>query len=316
VTEQPQRRCLTVAICTWNRSQVLRQTLDRLTKLTIPPGVVWEVLVVDNNSTDATARVLKDFLSRLPIRALRERRQGKAHALNLATAEAAGEFILWTDDDVLVHQGWLAAYDAAFRRWPDAGLFGGPIEPVFVGTPPWWLSRVFPHSWAASAYGTLMFGEEALPLSEELRPYGANMAVRRELQRQFRYDPSRGPRGSHYVVGEETTMVLAMLRAGHSGWYVPDARVQHIVPPSHQTTAHLRRYARGFGESLSVLDDHHREQPMLFGKPLFMIREALEAEARYRWRRLTTPPEVWIRDLGRAGMNWGKLHRFGRDRRQ
>ena len=110
-------------------------------------------------------------------------------------------------------------------------------------------------------------------------------------------------------------MVLAMLRAGHTGWYVPDARVQHVVPHSHQTIAYLRRYARGFGESLIGPGDHHPEPPMLFGKPLFMLREALEAEARYRWRRLTTPPEVWIRDLGRAGMNWGKLRRFGRDDR-
>jgi hypothetical protein len=246
---------------------------------------------------------------------LRERRLGKAHALNLATAEAEGEFILWTDDDVLVDQHWLAAYDAAFRRWPDAGVFGGPIEPVFVGTPPWWLPRVYPHSWAARAYGALILGGEPVALCEELRPYGANMAVRRDLQRQFPYDSSRGPRGSHYVVGEETTMVLAMLRAGHTGWYVPDARVQHVVPRSHQTIAYLRRYARGFGESLCGPGDHPREPPMLFGKPLFMLREALEAEARYRWRRLTTPPEVWIRDLGRAGMNWGKLHRFGRDDR-
>lgn len=314
MTGRPRHRCLTVAICTWNRSQILSQTLDRLTELLIPTGVVWELLVVDNNSADATPRVLETFLSRLPLRALRERRQGKAHALNLATAEATGDFILWTDDDVLVNRGWLAAYDAAIRRWPDAGLFGGPIEPVFTGTPPWWLHHVlFPDSWVASAYGQLMRGEEALPLSKELTPYGANMAVRRELQRQFPYDSSRGPRGSHYAVGEETDMARAMLRAGHTGWYVPDARVQHVVPPSHQTIAHLRRYAHGFGVWLGRQGDRYRDAPTWFGRPRFMFREALAAEASYRWHRWTRPPEVWIRDLGRAGMSWGRLDGFRRE---
>ena len=203
-------------------------------------------------------RVLEAFLSRLPLRALRERRQGKAHALNLATAEATGDFILSTDDDVLVNRRWLAAYDAAIQRWPDAALFGGPIEPLFTGTPPWWLARVlFPDSWAASAYGRLMRGEEALPLSTELTPYGANMAVRRELQRQFPYDSSRGPRGSRYAVGEDTDMATAVA-AGGSHRLVRPGRVGAArgppLAPNDRAFAplrpRLRRVARRPGRPL------------------------------------------------------------------
>ena len=61
------------------------------------------------------------------------------NALSRAAAEARGEHILWTDDDVLVGEWWLAKYVAAFRRWPEAGFCGGPIDPWFTGTLPHWL---------------------------------------------------------------------------------------------------------------------------------------------------------------------------------
>lgn len=306
---------LTVAICTWNRAALLAQTLRQLVCLSIPPGVEWELLVVDNNSTDTTPSVLASFRDRLPLRPVREQRQGKSHALNRAAEEARGNYILWTDDDVLVDPGWLAAYHAAFLRWPEAGIFGGYIEAAFAGSPPSWLPRVLAHPRAAGAYGLRQLGDDPLPLSEEVQPYGANMAVRRDLQVQFRYDPALGPRGAHYVQGEERAMVVAMLRGGHTGWYVPGARVRHIVPSANQTTRHLRRYFRGFGET-----DGRRAEDLggrkLLGKPLYMIREAIEAEARYRWHRLTEPPEVWVRDLWRAGINWGRLHGYGRGTRR
>jgi glucosyl-dolichyl phosphate glucuronosyltransferase len=302
---------LTVAICTWNRAALLGQTLEQLVCLTIPPSVEWEVLVIDNNSTDTTPSVLAGFRDRLPLRALREPRQGKSYALNRAADEAGGHYILWTDDDVLVDPEWLAAYHAAFLRWPEAAIFGGYIEAAFAGSPPTWLPRVLAHRRAAGAYALRQLGEVPLALSEDVQPYGANMAVRRDLQVQFRYDPALGPRGAHYIQGEERAMVIAMLRAGHTGWYVPGARVRHVIPPAKQTTRHLRRYFRGFGET-----DGRRAKDVggrkLFGKPLYMLREAVELEARYRWHRVTAAPEIWIDDLWRASRAWGCVHGFGR----
>jgi len=302
---------LTVAICTWNRAALLAQTLEQLVRLTIPRGVEWELLVVDNNSTDATPSVLAGFRDRLPLRPLREPRQGKSYALNRAADEAHGHYILWTDDDTLVDPGWLAAYHAAFLRWPEAGIFGGYIEAAFAGSPPNWLPRVLAHNRAAGAYGLRQLGDDPLPLSEEVQPYGANLAVRRDLQVQFRYDPTLGPRGAHYVQGEESAMVVAMLRAGHTGWYVPGARVRHFVPPANQTTRHLRRYFRGFGETAGRRAKNLGGRKLL-GKPLYMLREAVELETRYRWHRATAAPEIWIDDLWRASQAWGRVHGFGR----
>src|SRR5690606_2409380 len=105
---------LTVAICTWNRSFLLARTLEQLGALIVPPGLRWELLVVDNASSDDTSQVLQGYLGRLPLRVVREERPGLSNARNAAIRAARGEYIIWTDDDVLVAPGWLAAYSDAF----------------------------------------------------------------------------------------------------------------------------------------------------------------------------------------------------------
>ena len=117
---------ITVAICTRNRSSQLQHTLTQMRKLAIPPDVQWELLVVNNSSTDATDSVLTAFAHCLPLRRLFEPTPGKSHALNLAVREASGDYILWTDDDVLVDPDWINGYHEAFLRWPEAAV---RIEP-------------------------------------------------------------------------------------------------------------------------------------------------------------------------------------------
>ena len=127
---------LTVAICTWNRAALLRQTLEQMTALTIPADVTWELLVVDNNSNDETAVVIGEFVNRLPIRALLESTPGLSNARNTAVAAARGEYILWTDDDVLVDRTWLSAYATAVARYHDACVYGDAVKPWFSETTP------------------------------------------------------------------------------------------------------------------------------------------------------------------------------------
>ena len=114
---------ITVAICTWNRAELLDRTLGEMIGLRVPEGVEWELLVIDNNSTDDTENVVAGFEGRLPVRHVFEPRAGKSHAANTVLREARGDLIVWTDDDVLVDAGWLEAYAHAARDWPDAALF-------------------------------------------------------------------------------------------------------------------------------------------------------------------------------------------------
>ena len=121
---------ITVAVCTWNRARLLDRTLARLRELCIPDGIDWELLVVNNNSTDETEKVLDRHAGHLPLRRLVESKPGKANAANRAAAEARGELILWTDDDVLVDRGWLAAYAGAAARWLCLGAAAGFVSVI------------------------------------------------------------------------------------------------------------------------------------------------------------------------------------------
>jgi glycosyltransferase involved in cell wall biosynthesis len=171
---------LSVAICTWNRARPLRVALSSLTGLVDPDGASWEVVVVDNNSTDDTLPAVEEYRDLLPIRYVFEPRQGLSHARNRAMQEAGGDLIVFTDDDVRVDPRWLAEYASAAQEFPDATFFGGTIDLCFACHPPRWLRNnlsLFQTAYACRSVdpGTIMISRR-----QEL-PFGANMAFRRSV---------------------------------------------------------------------------------------------------------------------------------------
>ncbi len=291
---------LTVAICTWNRARLLARALERLTTVE-PPAMPWEVLVVDNGSSDDTPRVLDHFARRLPLRRVVEAALGLSNARNAAVARQSGDYIVWTDDDVLVDQGWLRAYERAILRWPEAAVFGGPVRVQLEGPPPGWLKAV----WAsvAEAFAARDFGEMPLPLEPERRiPYGANYGIRVREQRLFPYDPARGRCGAAGSLGEETAVIRAVLERGGTGWWVPDAAVSHWVPRERQTVDYLRRYFALSGVTATPSGSAPASRSGL-------IRRYLRAECSYRFRRLMGDPRRWIEPLIEASRIRGQLVR-------
>lgn len=295
---------LTVAICTWNRAPLLRQTLERMTELEAPPGVDWELLVVNNRCTDDTDAVLAAFAGRLPLRRLYEERAGKSFACNLAIAEATGEYILWTDDDVLVDPRWMIEYLAAFRRHPDSSIFGGLIQPWFEGTPPAWLEQGFAP--VAGAYAALDLGPAELPLTFDRYPYGANMAIRRAAHLRMPFDTAIGPRPGSGLRGEEMMLVRALLEVGETGWWVPQASVRHYIPRHRQSVRYLREYFQGAGRLLAYVGQP-KGAARVFGRPAWMWRQAVENELLYRLWRPTRHALHWVPRLRDASVAWGQL---------
>ena len=171
---------ITVAICTFNRAESLRRTLDSVAAMRVPSEVAWEVLIVNNNSTDHTDDVISAYIGRLPVRREFEPRPGKCNALNRAIDVAKGEYILWTDDDVVVDTGWLVAYVEAFRRWPEAAVFGGRITPRYEAPAEKWV--IESEAVLVGPYAIRDFGERVLPLSAE----DENLPFRGELGRTRR----------------------------------------------------------------------------------------------------------------------------------
>jgi glycosyltransferase involved in cell wall biosynthesis len=213
----------------------------------VPAGLAWEVLVVDNGSRDATADVVAGFTDRLPVRRVVEPVAGLSLARNRGVAAATGDYVLWTDDDCTPQAEWLAAYAAAFERDPQAALFGGCIDPVLATpSPAWFAQNLDMLEWLVAARD---FGPAPLPLSiaDNRLPFGANAAVRMQEQKRFLYNPALGVSARRRMVGEELDVFRAILNAGGTGWWVPDARIGHQIAAERQTAGYVRAYYRGQG---------------------------------------------------------------------
>lgn len=304
----PDGPSISVVICTWNRSKVLRQTLEQMTLLNVPIGARWELIVVNNNCSDDTDAVLSAFEGRLPLVRLFEKKPGKSHAANLAVREATGEYIVWTDDDVLVDPNWLNGYIAAFARWPEASLFAGAIDPWFEGNPPPWLEQVFAK--VANAYAALDHGPVGFAMTRDTYPYGANMALKRSVHLREPYDTRLGPRPNSGIRGEEMVLARRLLSNGYVGRWIPEARVRHFIPSERQTLSYLREYFLGSGEVLGIIGQKNPGERLAFGRPLWLWKEALLSEVGYRLARMFRSPDTWIDDFKQAYVARGRLRTY------
>jgi len=195
---------ISAIICTWNRASLLAETLSYFERLRVPADVEWELIAVDNNSTDQTAAILATFEGRLPLRRAFEPQPGKSRAANLAVRLAKGEVLLWTDDDVRVSAGWLASYVEAARLHPEASWFGGPVEAWFATEPPPWIARNIGS--LTEPYALIDHGPTDKPLNEEA-VVGANLGLRAAVARAFPFNEQIGPPGNAALRGEETELL-------------------------------------------------------------------------------------------------------------
>jgi glycosyltransferase involved in cell wall biosynthesis len=268
---------LSVAICTWNRAKLLDETLTAMRQLDVPSGVTWELLVVNNNSTDDTDAVLTRHAAALPLVRLFEPRPGKSHAANTAAAHATGDLLVWTDDDVRVQSGWLAAYARAATDWPEAAFFAGPIDPWFEREPPAWIRRHL--SELSGVYVIVDYGTAARPLTRADPVFGANMAFRSAVARTFPLNAQLGRIQGALFGADDTELIARVAAAGHYGVTVPDARLQHFNPSSRLTKAYVARWYRDSGRTL-VRQGALGASRRVAGVPPWVVRRWLQEQAK------------------------------------
>jgi glucosyl-dolichyl phosphate glucuronosyltransferase len=303
---------ITIAVCTWNRARLVEQTLHSLTQLEVPSGLNWEVVVINNNSPDRTAAVLESFVSKLPMRHFLETNQGIAFARNRAALEARGDVILWTDDDIRVKPNWLAGYADAFATHPECGFFGGPVELSFEGVPPTWLLDGLDS--IGGALGQVRVPGDT-PIGEGAQlPFNCNMAVRREHHLAMPYDTRYGRKATSLMSGEETVFLRELLSQGVRGRWLPELGVLHAVTVERQSVAYLRRALTGVGRELGLRSPTRGKLEFL-GIPLWLWRDALTFEARFRWRKLASASSSWHSDLAGAAISWGRIQQMRQNRR-
>jgi GT2 family glycosyltransferase len=316
-----------VVIATYNREAELRRTLESLANIRSEAG--WELIVVDNNSSDGTAVVIREAASTFPvrIRAVRESVQGRSAALNAGIRAAAGAIIVTTDDDVRVESDWLDRAGAALDK-QQCGYVGGRVLPLWGAPRPAWLSnRGGPH-WAVIAL--LDYGDAALEFTTRM-PLGVNMAFRREVFDIVGLWDVRVGRKAGTLLGQEVREWCVRARAhGVRGFYVPELVVQHLIPADRLSRRYFRRwfYWRGISRALlfqqqgldmeSPQDTRHdfTRVPMIAGIPRYLYRVALaEGVKAIRAVLRRRPVEAFEHQLwlcmfaGIARQRWRDRHR-------
>ncbi len=260
---------ISIVIATWNRGERLARTLSSLAVQTLPPDR-WEAVVVNNNSTDDTAAVFARFAASpegrgIDVRMIDEGRQGLSWARNRGLGEARGEIVVMIDDDEVADPGFLAAWSDFFATHPQAVAGGGPMRACYEERRPRWMS----HYTEALAASTIDLGRRVRPFPRGRYPIGGNMAFRREVfDRVGGFDTTLGRTGAALLGGEEKELFGRIAAAGGycgnggvggsgngSGgiWWVPDAAVDHLIPPSRLTADHFRRLSRMVGRTARLL---------------------------------------------------------------
>jgi glycosyltransferase involved in cell wall biosynthesis len=278
---------VSVVIPTYNRATLLGETLDALARTKpVLPGP-WEVVVVDNNSTDQTRDVVLRRQKLYPVRLkyMFERQQGRSYALNAGLEATESPVIAFIDDDVVIADKWLESAAAPLLDPQRAIEYsGGPVCPIWESPCPPWLSERTADLWGTIAI--LDYGPEPFVFEERQRvPLGANMAARRTLfERIGGFSTRFGRSGQQQLLGQEVPELLARSRAaGCRGMYVPTMIVHHHVPSRRLTKEYFRRWWFGKGMSRAQLDRVHpvtelgldlRRVRMVAGLPIFMLRSA------------------------------------------
>lgn len=267
---------VTVLVATRNRARRLAAMLAHLARQRVD-GFTWEIIIVDNGSSDDTEQVLAYAAPRLPLTVMREPVPGKNRALNRALPHASGRLLVFTDDDVEQDTSWLFELVAAARRWPACAIVGGVVLPAFPEGAPEWMTA---HPFARHAFARFQLDAEESQLPPEEIPFGGNLAVQARALAHMRFDERIGPQGRHYASGSEAGLLLRLVSRGERAVYAPRAIVRHMIEPHQLRFRWLfgRAFRLGRGQARLLPD---RGEVRLLGVPRYLWRQFAEASARW-----------------------------------
>jgi glucosyl-dolichyl phosphate glucuronosyltransferase len=292
---------ITVVICTLNRAKSLRRTLESVYQPDNLRSLAWEVLVVDNGSTDRTDQVCSDFRNRFPehFRSLVQERQGKSNALNSAVLAAKGEVLAFIDDDMVCSSHYIENVRSLFMQYP-ADAAQGRILLNCEGGHPKWMDR-----YLGLTVGWRDYGDAVADLDGTLS--GGNMLVRANVfQRVGQFAPELGPFGAG--MAEDTEISLRMKRAGCRLLYAPQILVWHQLSRKQVTRAVFRKrfFKQGRAEA------YYAPLPVpLWRFAAYVVKETIIAELTAFGHRCARRPTMALRvqceARSHAGFFWQHL---------
>ena len=270
---------LSVVLCTYNRADLLVDALQALVDQSAdsPP---YEVVVVDNNSTDRTREVVESFVPRGIVRYTFEPRQGLSSARNHGTSVARSELVAFTDDDVRVTPTWVRTIVDGFAANPDAAIVGGRVEADWPEPPPPWLRET-----GDAPLALLDFGDDPFRITPA-RPVcliGANIAVRRQLLERLGGFSTALQRVRDGIGStEDSDLQVRAIASGASAVYDPRIVVRAQVPRDRLLKPYHRAWHAGHGRFYAIMRDPAFERSRLgtfLGIPAHVYRSLVKETA-------------------------------------
>lgn len=218
---------LTIAaiICTHNRDRYLQAAIESLLRQALP---AFEILVIDNASTDGTAALVQPYAAEGRVRYLYEAELGLSVARNRGAQETQADILAYLDDDAIADDHWLPELLQAYGHNPRLAVAGGKVTLIWPHQPPPWISDSL-----TGALGAFDLGSEPVAIRDpRLTPRGVNYSVRRDfLQGVGGFDPHLGRIGKKLLSNEELYVTELALKQGWDVTYIPTALVGHQVSP-------------------------------------------------------------------------------------
>lgn len=293
---------LTVLMATHDGADTLPEVLGAYCNLDSPDGG-WNLVIVDNGSTDSTKEIIDSFKSRLPLTYVFEPILGKSVALNTGLATVSGDLVIMTDDDAVPKPDWLVQIRLAADSQPSFSIFGGAIIPRWEVPPEDWILE-----WQV---GTLAITDPAWEEGPVVaaRIYGPSMAVRSEIIKAgYQFDASVGPVGSRYRMGEDADFLQALSKAGYRAWHCKRAVVAHIIRKEQMNKKWVlrRAFPAGGADYRRELRDDPNSPALLFGMPRYILREVLTQAFRLGSARLSQDSDAVFRERWRLHYLMGR----------
>jgi glycosyltransferase involved in cell wall biosynthesis len=243
---------ISVIVCTHNRADHLFNALQSLVEQLMPRHK-YEIIIVDNASKDETPDVVRHFESAANIRYVYEGVLGLCHARNTGWHQAKGHYIAYLDDDAIASPQWLTAIEEGFASTPSVGVVGGPVNPIWEGIRPQWLSDEIAPSL------TIIDWSNKIKVISDVRVewlVGTNMAVSSKvMERVGGFHPSLDRVGKRMLFSGDVFLQKQVIREGYLCLYHPDAVVRHLVPQSRlKKRWFIRRYySQGLSDAVMQL---------------------------------------------------------------
>ncbi|MBO7255147.1 MAG: glycosyltransferase family 2 protein [Paludibacteraceae bacterium] len=246
---------ISVIICTYNREKYLYNVLKSIAQNSISKDS-FEILVIDNNSTDNTKIVYEQFkndFSQINSTYIFEQHQGLSYARNRGIKESHGEILIYVDDDALVNAEYLQNYLDFFEKNKNIYAAGGPIIPLYETQEPKWMS--FYTKQLLTAY--LYKGERIKPFKKSEFPGGGNAAYRKCIfDKTGFFNTELGRKGDNLASAEEKDIFDKMRSQNMQIFYLPKSILYHIIPQKKLEKPYFNKltFAIGRSERLRTLN--------------------------------------------------------------